>query len=446
LGGGGGGSDQPGESADDGGGGASGGFGSGGGGMGYDGSPGSAPGDGGFGGGGGGVGYGSFAAGGSGGFGGGGGGAYLVYDSGYGGNGGFGGGGGGTGYYYYGSRGGRGGFGGGDGGAYGGGGGAGFGGGLFVHAGQVTLRDVRFDSNSASRGTGLEDGEGRGGGLFLCQSGTGVGQIDDPTADSCNAQITADSCGVDFSGNSASDGDLDVFGPWQSDFEIGCLPVLAITKSIASVTPEPAALGSVIAYTVDVSMIEGASDSVAIADPLVALDCNWPGADGSLGPGETAECTGSYTITQADVDAGAVINTASVTADGADPVSDSETQLITQQSSLAIDKPQPDGLPATATGDVLAYTVTATNTGNVTLENVEVSDDLLGTSVDCATLAPEAECVLMGDYTLTQADLDTGEVVNRAQASADGLPPVETEVVTPVGATIFEDSFETTPP
>ena len=75
-------------------------------------------------------------------------------------------------------------------------------------------------------------------------------------------------------------------------------------------------------------------------------------------------------------------------------------------------------------GDTLAYTAVATNAGNVTLENVNVKDLLTDTSgTDCATLAIGAECKLTGVYTITQADVDAGEVKNTATANADGATP-----------------------
>ena len=61
---------------------------------------------------------------------------------------------------------------------------------------------------------------------------------------------------------------------------------------------------------------------------------------------------------------------------------------------------------ADAVGDVLNYTVTVTNTGNVTLTGVTVVDPLTGQSISGVTLAPGASQTYNTSYTLTQADLD----------------------------------------
>ena len=73
-------------------------------------------------------------------------------------------------------------------------------------------------------------------------------------------------------------------------------------------------------------------------------------------------------------------------------------------------------------GDVLTYIATATNSGNVPLANVTVTDLLVDTAGEsCATLALEESCELSGDYTVTQANVDAGQVVNTATATADDL-------------------------
>ena len=74
-------------------------------------------------------------------------------------------------------------------------------------------------------------------------------------------------------------------------------------------------------------------------------------------------------------------------------------------------------------GDVLIYTATATNSGNVPLANVKVKDLLVNTSgTDCASLAVGDTCVLTGGHTVAQRDVDAGNVSNTATATADDAP------------------------
>lgn len=72
-------------------------------------------------------------------------------------------------------------------------------------------------------------------------------------------------------------------------------------------------------------------------------------------------------------------------------------------------------------GDIISYTFTVTNTGEVTLEDVEVNDPQLGGFVPCkpTTLAP-GESTSCGpvDYEVTPADIEAGEIVNTATAAA----------------------------
>jgi gliding motility-associated-like protein/uncharacterized repeat protein (TIGR01451 family) len=84
----------------------------------------------------------------------------------------------------------------------------------------------------------------------------------------------------------------------------------------------------------------------------------------------------------------------------------------------------------------LNYTIVVTNTGNVTLNNISVSDPLTGLNTTIASLAPQAFESIPTSYTVTQADLDKGFVNNKATVSAefiDGQPIEESDEVT-VGA------------
>ena len=67
-------------------------------------------------------------------------------------------------------------------------------------------------------------------------------------------------------------------------------------------------------------------------------------------------------------------------------------------------------------GDVITYTITVKNTGNVTLTNTVVADPLTGLNEIILSLAPDATEVYIETYTIIQADLDAGSVSNTASA------------------------------
>ena len=85
-------------------------------------------------------------------------------------------------------------------------------------------------------------------------------------------------------------------------------------------------------------------------------------------------------------------------------------------------------------GQVISYGYVVTNTGNVTLPGpFSVSDDK-ATDESCpatATLAPGASITCTATYTITQADIDAGSVVNVASATNGAVTsPPDTETVT----------------
>ncbi|MEV4853068.1 MULTISPECIES: DUF7507 domain-containing protein [unclassified Microbacterium] len=168
------------------------------------------------------------------------------------------------------------------------------------------------------------------------------------------------------------------------------------------------------------SVLGGAIACAALADPLA------PGAAVTCGPV-------SYTLTQADIDAGTVHNDADVSAESAfGLVSDDASAdvivpsvnsiVLTKSPSTVVDV---DGAGQVTSGDTIAYTFTVTNTGTTTLQNAEITDPMLGGGVTCAaldgvSLAPgqSITCAPV-DYTLTQDDIDQGVVRNTATVTAD---------------------------
>jgi uncharacterized repeat protein (TIGR01451 family) len=162
---------------------------------------------------------------------------------------------------------------------------------------------------------------------------------------------------------------------------------------------------------------------------------------GPLAPGQVVNLTADlYTVTQADVDAGGVANVAvargnvpggpEVTSppddyfiDGPPPAADIE---LDKRASLV----DTNGNGYADAGEQIVYSFFVTNTGNVTLFDVSISDDRIGTLVpaplDLLPPGVTAEMVASA-YTVTSSDASDGPIVNTA--SARGMLPDGTTVI-----------------
>ncbi|RKE64969.1 DUF11 domain-containing protein [Microbacterium sp. AG238] len=190
--------------------------------------------------------------------------------------------------------------------------------------------------------------------------------------------------------------------------------------------------GDVATYTF---VVRNAGDvtlrDVSVTDALPGLSAvvygAWPEAEGVLAPGQSVTATATYTLTQADRDAGVVENTA--TATGTPPVGDP----VTHDDEVELPVAQTPGIALVKTGVLeggeLTYTFTATNIGDVTLTDVAIADELPGLSdlsygawpAEAGVLAPGESVTATATYTPTQADRDAGVVENTA--SVTGTPP-----------------------
>lgn len=126
-----------------------------------------------------------------------------------------------------------------------------------------------------------------------------------------------------------------------------------------------------------------------------------------------------------------------------DPVNPTISLPITMNvGQLVTLTKQVQELTFTGAGEVLHYTLVATNPGNRTLTGVSISDPKLGT-LDCVQpvdLAPGATLTCTGTYTTQASDLKrdfTGAVVNTATVNA-------TSGVTPISATATATVPQTT--
>ena len=185
--------------------------------------------------------------------------------------------------------------------------------------------------------------------------------------------------------------------------------------------------GDTISYTFAVTNTGNVTlTNVVVTDSKVTVT-GGPIASLAAGATDTTTFSGSYTLTQADIDAGTFTNVA--TATGTPPVgsnvsdTDDDTQTLVAAPALAVVK---SASPKTysAVGQGITYTFAVTNTGNVTLTSVKIDDVRLGVAnlvVTPATLGPGQIGTAQAAYTISQSDLDAGTVAN--VATATGTPP-----------------------
>jgi uncharacterized repeat protein (TIGR01451 family) len=177
------------------------------------------------------------------------------------------------------------------------------------------------------------------------------------------------------------------------------------------------------------------SSPFAVSDDKASVTC--PAAVTSLAPGDTLNCTATYTITQADLDSGSVTNIATATAKFG------ETTVTSNQDTATVDAVQNPALslvksasPSTyaAVGQTISYSFVVKNTGNVTLNGPFSVADNKAVDESCpatASLAPGASITCTASYVVTQTDLDNGSVTNTATAHAMfGKTPVNSNEAT----------------
>ena len=252
---------------------------------------------------------------------------------------------------------------------------------------------------------------------------------------------------------SATDDDIDDdgksvtlgFGTMPTDVTAGTTATVTITDNdTAGVTVSKTALtieeGGSGTYTVVLDTKPTADVTVAIAghadtditlsgatltdDALTFTSENWNTA-------QTVTVTAAQDDDAASDDAVTLTHTVTGTAEYADVTAGSVTVTITDDESaspsLDLSLPVPTNNDADDSGDVtlndvLTYTATATNDGNVPLSGVTLSDLLVDEDGhDCGSLDIGEECVLTGTHTVNQTDVDAGVVSNTVTAEANEL-------------------------
>jgi uncharacterized repeat protein (TIGR01451 family) len=131
---------------------------------------------------------------------------------------------------------------------------------------------------------------------------------------------------------------------------------LSLVKSSGSVAYTIA--GQVISYTYKVTNTGTTTENdVAVSDNLIS-DVTCP--DATLAPGQSETCTGSYTVTQEDVDNGSITNTATASAKAppnGTPVTSNSSSVTLTYAGVKITTTSP--LPTLTLGTPYSYSFAA---------------------------------------------------------------------------------------
>src|SRR5690606_37239415 len=178
----------------------------------------------------------------------------------------------------------------------------------------------------------------------------------------------------------------------EVDTPIAQDPALELTKSVTSTGPytegDTITYQFVVTNTGDVTLTD-----VSVTDELVGLSpitYAWPGAAGVLEAGQSVIARATYSVTTADVNAGNVHNSAiaegtppsTPTTPTPPPVTTPPGEVdtpVAQEPGIEIVKSVTSAGPYTE-GDTITYQFVVTNTGDVRLTNVSVTDGLVGLS------------------------------------------------------------------
>ena len=214
-------------------------------------------------------------------------------------------------------------------------------------------------------------------------------------------------------------------------------PSIQVTKTVVSNDDQ---LGGFITYNINVTN-NGTVDlsDVEVKDDLTGNTWNIP----TLAQGASVNFSAQLEITQDVIEGECVTNTASATVylpqdgEGQSTVlaedTDSVVECVTLSPAIDIVK-EANPTSVDLAGDVINYTLTVTNTGNVILNDVSVSDPLTGLLQNLGTMAPGEVRTIETSYTVTQENMDSGSILN--VASVTGTSNKEVTVTDQDDATV----------
>jgi uncharacterized repeat protein (TIGR01451 family) len=249
--------------------------------------------------------------------------------------------------------------------------------------------------------------------------------------DNCTLRNIVTATGEDPDGNQVDDNDF-INVPCDPE---GQVPDISVTKILSDINGDSSItsysqVGDVLTYTIVVTNTGSVTlFNVLVTDPLTGLSQTIP----VMAPGDSVTLTTSYTITQADLDNGYVLNTVTATGNDAsgNSVSDDDFEIVpgcieqlhpqlTVTKGLSDINGNEEQTSFTQVGDVLTYTITVVNTGNITLTNVVITDPMTGLNYTVpGSLAPGDSVSVTTSYTIQQFDLDKCFLLNLGYATGE---------------------------
>ncbi|ERJ60928.1 T9SS C-terminal target domain-containing protein [Sphingobacterium paucimobilis] len=262
-------------------------------------------------------------------------------------------------------------------------------------------------------------------------------------------------------------------------------PKLQLIKSITFIEGK-SKVGDKITYTFKVTNTGNVTiKDLKLTDAKLGLNSSKTFNPSTIDPGKTAIATADYELVQDDLDRGHIKNTAKV--EGTDPKDNTVEDVSdtgTDRNGNPINDPSADGTEdptildlvrepsikvektgvykgdkdRAKVGDKVEYTFVVTNTGNMTLKDVSLTDTEFSGKGSKLTikgpdgnpsgntvnkLAPKATLTYTATYSLTQEDIDAGKLINQASVTANPnvldpvkpLPPVTGTSVDPKNPT-----------
>ena len=178
--------------------------------------------------------------------------------------------------------------------------------------------------------------------------------------------------------------------------------------------------GEVITYTITVTNTGNTTlKDIPVVDDMAGINTKID----TIEVGKSASVTGTYTVTQADIDKGGKIHNVATAGDKSP-----EKDVNVEQNPGYTAVKTADKEKVTAAGEIITYTITVKNTGNTTLTDITVKDDMAGIDTKIDTIEVGKSASVTGTYTVKQEDIDKGGKIHNVATVGDKSPERDVEV------------------